>query len=335
MSSVIVPEGYKPRLSVQETEEAIIIIKRFFEDKLGKALNLKRVSAPLFVDPGTGLNDNLNGTERPVSFEVKETGEEAQIIHSLAKWKRLALHKYGFLPGNGLFTNMNAIRRDEELTNIHSIYVDQWDWELIITPEQRSENFLKETVTKIVNAICETNDHINKIFSGLSIHINKDVFFVTSQELYDMYPGLTPKEREDAVTKEKGTVFIMKIGGNLSNGERHDGRAPDYDDWQLNGDILFWNEVLGRAMELSSMGIRVNSTSLDSQLTAAGCDDRRELPFHKMVLDDALPLTMGGGVGQSRLCMLLLGNAHIGEVQVSLWDRKTLQTCESAGITLL
>ena len=335
MSKTHLPEGYKPKLSLYDTQTAIGLLKRFFEDSLSASLNLKRVSAPLFVEEGTGLNDNLNGVERPVSFDILETGTEAQVVHSLAKWKRMALHRYSFQPGEGLYTDMNAIRRDEEMDNIHSIYVDQWDWEKVITREDRCLEYLKETVRKIVGDICDTLEKIKQLYPQIDLTLQREVSFVTTQELEDLYPGKTPKEREDAYLKAHKTAFIMQIGDVLKSGERHDGRAPDYDDWQLNGDILFWNELLGRSFEISSMGIRVDERSMDEQLTKAGCDDRRELPFHKALLAGELPLTIGGGIGQSRLCMLLLEKAHIGEVQVSVWDQETRDICEKAGMKLL
>jgi aspartate--ammonia ligase len=299
------------------------------------ALNIRRVSAPLIVDPKTGLNDDLNGVERPVEFDIKETGTNAQIVHSLAKWKRMALHKYGFPVGEGLYTDMNAVRRDEEMDNLHSIYVDQWDWEKVIDNASRNEETLKKTVAAIVNAVCDTADKIKAQYPALSVNLSRDVQFITTQQLEDAYPQLPPKERENACLKEHKTVFIMQIGGALKSGIKHDGRAPDYDDWQLNGDIVFWNEVLGCAFEISSMGIRVDEQSLDMQLNKANCNHRRNLPFHKALLAGVLPLTMGGGIGQSRLCMLLLQKAHVGEVQVSVWDEKTLSGCKDAGIVLL
>lgn len=335
MSELIVPKGYAPVLSVYETQTAIGMIKRAFEDRLAAALNLKRVSAPLFVEPRTGLNDDLNGVERPVEFDVRETGEGVQIVQSLAKWKRMALHKYGFPVGEGLYTDMNAIRRDEDMDNLHSIYVDQWDWEKVIDRRERNLETLKETVRRIVGAICDTQELLAAQFPRLSARLTRDVHFVTTQELEDMYPALSPKEREKACLEEHRTAFILQIGGLLRSGIRHDGRAPDYDDWALNGDILFWNELLGCAFEVSSMGIRVDEKSLDEQLTIARCDHRRSLPFHSALLAGQLPLTMGGGIGQSRLCMLLLDKAHIGEVQVSVWDDETLGGCKAAGIALL
>ena len=335
MSKLTIPAGYRPPLSVYELQRAIEFIKSNFQVNLSNALNLRRVSAPLFVEESSGLNDNLNGYERPVSFDIPDVGTEAQVVHSLAKWKRLALKRYQFNPGKGLFTDMNAIRRDEETDNLHSVYVDQWDWEKVITREDRCESYLRRSVRNIVGAICETNDALGVAFPCLHTKLSRDVFFIITQELEDMYPDKTPKERENALLREHPTVFLMQIGGKLRSGKPHDGRAPDYDDWSLNGDILMWNSVLGCAFEVSSMGIRVDAASLDRQLTLAGCDDRRSLPFHKMLLNDELPLTMGGGIGQSRLCMLMIGTCHIGEVQSSLWDRETGEACRKAGILLL
>ena len=331
----ILPERYQPALGLYETQKAIGLIKNIFQVKLCAALHLKRVTAPLFVDPATGLNDDLNGVERPVGFDIPAVGIEGQVVHSLAKWKRLALHDYNFFVGNGLVADMNAIRRDEELDNLHSIYVDQWDWEKVIDESTRNEAYLKDTVRRIVSAICGTLDELKWQFSSLDTDLCRDVFFLTAQELEDMYPQLTPKEREGVITKKHRTVFIQQIGGKLRSGKPHDGRAPDYDDWSLNGDLLFWHEPLQCALEISSMGIRVDPESLDRQLAEAGCDNRRELPFHKMLLNGELPLTIGGGIGQSRLCMLLLGKAHIGEVQASLWDEDTKRLCKEAGIVLL
>ncbi len=335
MSKVYIPQDYHTPLSVYEMQRAIEFIKSNFQVNLSNALNLRRVSAPLFVDENSGLNDNLNGVERPVSFDIPDVGTNAQVVHSLAKWKRLALKRYDFKVGKGLFTDMNAIRRDEEVDNLHSIYVDQWDWEKVISAEDRNVAYLKRTVRDIVSAVSETSSALNVAFPSLHTKLPSEVFFITTQELEDLYPDLTPKQREDEICKKKGVVFLMQIGKILKSGIKHDGRAPDYDDWELNGDILYWNEVLGHAFEISSMGIRVDPKSLDSQLTIAGCDDRRTLPFHKMLLNGELPLTMGGGIGQSRLCMLLIGTAHIGEVQVSLWDEATRKTCEDAGVMLL
>ncbi|MCR5824965.1 MAG: aspartate--ammonia ligase [Oscillospiraceae bacterium] len=335
MSKVCIPEGYQPPLSVYEMQRAIEFIKSNFQTNLCNALNLRRVSAPLFVEALSGLNDDLNGVERPVSFDIPDVGVDAQVVHSLAKWKRLALKRYEFNVGKGLVTDMDAIRRDEELDNLHSVYVDQWDWEKVIEREDRCEAYLKRTVRDIVAAVTETADALNVAFPSLHNRLPRKVFFLTTQELEDRYPDLTPKEREDAVCREHGVVFLMQIGKTLRSGTKHDGRAPDYDDWELNGDILYWNDVLGRAFEISSMGIRVDEASLDRQLTLAGCDNRRDLPFHRMLLNGELPLTMGGGIGQSRLCMLLIGTAHIGEVQVSLWDEETRRVCEDKGILLL
>jgi len=335
MSKLDVPEGYRSVLSLYETQTAIGVIHRLFEDNLVHTLNLKRASAPLFVDPQTGLNDDLSGVERPAEFDAREIRKKLQIVQSLAKWKRMALHKYGFPSGEGLYTDMNAVRRDEEMDNIHSIYVDQWDWEKVIDKASRNGEFLRQTVIAIVNAICDTADKIREQFPALKLKLSRDVHFVTTQQLEDRYPGLSPKERENACLKENKTAFIMQIGDVLKSGAKHDGRAPDYDDWSLNGDILFWDDVLGRAVEISSMGIRVDETSLDRQLTKAGCDHRRKLPYHKMLLEGELPLTIGGGIGQSRLCMLMLQKAHIGEVQVSVWDEDTVSGCKAAGIELL
>ena len=336
MNKCYIPEGYRPPLDAYDTQRAISYIKNHFQTEFQNALNLKRVSAPLFVTDASGLNDNLNGYERPVSFDVPAIGEEAEVVHSLAKWKRLALKRYGFTVGHGLYTDMNAIRRDEELDNIHSIYVDQWDWEKIITPETRTIEYLQLIVRAIVRVICDTNDQLRVRFPQLTTTLDREVTFITSQELEDLYPDLkTGSEREKAFVKEHHTAFIMQIGGKLRSGNRHDGRAPDYDDWQLNGDLFFWDEVLGRALEISSMGIRVDAESLDRQLTIAGCDDRRSLPFHRMLLNNELPLTIGGGIGQSRLCMLMMGCCHIGEVQSSIWDANTVVACEAAGVPLL
>jgi len=336
MSKLITPKDYHSPLSLYETQTAIGTIKRHFEDHLSLALNLKRVSAPLFVDPKLGLNDDLNGIERPVEFDIKAAPHmNAQIVHSLAKWKRLALHRYGFPVGEGLYTDMNAVRRDDDMDNIHSIYVDQWDWEKVIDQASCNEDFLRQTVIAIVQAICDTAEKIQSQYPALSINLEREVRFITTQQLEDLYPTLSPKEREHTYLKEHKTVFIMQIGDVLKSGGKHDGRAPDYDDWTLNGDIMFWNDVLENAFEISSMGIRVDEKSLDSQLTKAKCDDRRTLPFHEMLLSGQLPLTMGGGIGQSRLCMLLLQKAHIGEVQVSIWDKETVTGCQAAGINLL
>ena len=335
MSKLTIPQGYTAPLPNYELQRAIAFIKSTFQTNLSNALNLRRVSAPLFVADNSGLNDNLNGVERPVSFDIPDVGLNAEVVHSLAKWKRLALKRYGFHPGKGLYTDMNAIRRDEELDNLHSVYVDQWDWEKIITREDRNVDYLKSSVRAIVGAVCETCEALDVAFPSLHGKLEREVCFLTTQELEDRWPEKTPKEREDAICREHHTVFLMQIGGKLRSGEKHDGRAPDYDDWALNGDILMWNPVLEKAFEISSMGIRVDEESLARQLKLAGCEERAELPFHKMLLNGELPLTMGGGIGQSRLCMLMIGTCHIGEVQASLWDEETLRGCEAAGITLL
>ena len=336
MSKTVVPQDYKSLLGLYDTQKAIGLIKTVFQEKLSLALHLNRVTAPLFVPQGSGLNDDLNGVERPVQFDVPCLDDHAEVVHSLAKWKRFALYKYGYRPGQGLVTDMNAIRRDEELDNLHSIYVDQWDWERVITKEDRTLEFLQETVRDIVDAVCATSDELRWKFPALKvIRLNRDVTFFTSQELEDLYPNKTPKERENIITRAHGTVCIMQIGGKLKSGEKHDGRAPDYDDWTLNCDILFWHKTLECALELSSMGIRVDADAMRRQLAEAGCPERAQLPFHKLLLDGTLPLTMGGGIGQSRLCMLLLGKAHIGEVQVSLWDDATTEICRKNQIELL
>ena len=335
MSKLFIPENYESKMDVYRTQKAISFIKQTFQARLAAGLNLKRVSAPLFVTEASGLNDNLNGTERPVSFDVPAIGESVQVVHSLAKWKRMALHEYHFYVGNGLYTDMNAIRRDEELDNIHSIYVDQWDWERVITEEDRTLDYLIKVAGDIVNVICDTNEALKENFPELSVSLNRNMYAITTSDLEDMYPALTPKEREKAITKEHGTVLLMQIGDKLKSGRPHDGRAPDYDDWSLNGDILFYDELLDCALEISSMGIRVDAAALDYQLRERGCDDRRELPFHKRLLAGELPLSIGGGIGQSRLCMLMMGRAHIGEVQSSVWDKETVDGCRNAGIILL
>ena len=335
MSKTMIPQNYTPALNLYDTQRAIGTVKRLFADTLCATLNLYRVSAPLFLEASTGLNDDLNGVERKVTFDIRDSGIEAQVVQSLAKWKRKALKDYGFRVGKGLFTDMNAIRRDEEVDNLHSVYVDQWDWEKVIAREDRNTDYLKRTVRDIVGAVCETNDALGVAFPSLHTKLDREVFFITTQELEDMYPDKTPKERENEILRQHHTVFLMQIGGKLKSGKPHDGRAPDYDDWDLNGDILMWNPVLQCAFEISSMGIRVDESSLDRQLTLAGCDDRRSLPFHKMLLNGELPLTMGGGIGQSRLCMLMIGACHIGEVQSSIWDRATTDACRDAGILLL
>ena len=335
MNQIYIPQGYRPHLDAYETQRAIAYIKQAFQEEFSNALNLKRVSAPLFVTDASGLNDNLNGYERPVRFDIPAVGMDADVVHSLAKWKRLALKRYGFGMGQGLYTDMNAIRRDEELDNIHSIYVDQWDWEKIITRENRNLDYLKLIVNAIVKAICDTNDRLHVRFPQIRTILDREVSFVTTQELEDLYPELDGNARETAYVREHHTACIMQIGGKLRSGKPHGGRAPDYDDWQLNCDIFFWDEPLQRALEISSMGIRVDPETMDKQLNLAGCNERRELPFHKMLLNGELPLTIGGGIGQSRLAMLMLGCAHIGEVQSSVWDEETVNACAQAGIPLL
>ncbi|WP_295579078.1 aspartate--ammonia ligase [uncultured Oscillibacter sp.] len=335
MSKLTIPAGYRMPLTNNELQRAIELIHADFQHNLTVRLNLHRVSAPLFVDGSTGLNDDLNGVERPVSFDIPDVGTSGQVVHSLAKWKRLALKRYEFKLGTGLYTDMNAIRRDEEVDNLHSIYVDQWDWEKHIDAQNRNVEYLKETVRDIVGCICDTSTALRNAFPALTFKPVRKVHFLTTQELEDRYPDLTPNQRETAVCREYQTVFLMQIGKTLRSGTKHDGRAPDYDDWELNGDILMWNPVLEDRFELSSMGIRVDASTLDRQLKLAGCEDRRRLPFHQMLLQGQLPQSIGGGIGQSRLCMLLLGPCHIGEVQASLWDQETLDTCEKAGITLL
>lgn len=330
-----IPKNYKSEETLIERAIQIKKIKDFFERALAENLNLTRVSAPLFVDAKTGLNDNLNGVERPVGFDVKATNSYVEIVHSLAKWKRMSLARYGFKVGEGLYTDMNAIRRDEDLDNLHSIYVDQWDWEKIISKEERNKETLKETVKKLFKVFKETEEFVVDQLKVGKKELPEEIFFITTQELEDRYPDYTPKEREDAICKEHGAVFIMEIGDLLKSGEKHDGRAPDYDDWKLNGDILFWNNVLDKAIELSSMGIRVDEEALDRQLTLANCDDRRNLDFHKKLLEGKLPYTIGGGIGQSRICMYFLRKAHIGEVQASIWDEKNIKMCEENGIVLL
>lgn len=335
IESCYFPEAYTDKLSILDTEIAIKLVKDTFEKKLAENLTLTRVSAPLFVRPESGLNDDLNGVERPVGFDVPDAGCKVEIVHSLAKWKRQALKRYHFAPNTGLYTDMNAIRRDEELDNLHSVYVDQWDWEKIITPETRTVETLKQTVRQIVKAVKGTQNRLAETFPQIKSFLSTDITFLTTQELEDLYPDLTPREREDAVCKEYKTVFLMQIGGLLKSGQKHDGRAPDYDDWALNGDLLIWYPLLDRAVELSSMGIRVDSAALQRQLAQAGCEQRKALPFHQQLLSGELPLTMGGGIGQSRLCMVLLQKAHIGEVQASIWQDDMIKACEKKGITLL
>lgn len=334
--STIIPKDYKPMLNLIETEVAIKKIKDFFESNLAESLNLTRVSAPIFVKGAQGINDNLNGVERIVTFDALEIKDvEMEIVQSLAKWKRLALKRYEFEIGQGLYTDMNAIRRDEELDNLHSLYVDQWDWEKIIRKEERTESTLKEVVKKIYEVFKVTESYMHLTYNQLTPVLPNEIKFITTQELEDMYPSLTPKEREDVITKNYGAVCIMKIGGKLKSGEKHDGRSPDYDDWQLNGDIVFWSPVLERAFEVSSMGIRVDEEALLRQLDIEGCNDRKELAFHKSLLNGELPYTIGGGIGQSRICMFFLKKAHVGEVQSAVWTDDIVKECEDGGIVLL
>jgi len=335
MNQLIIPTEYKAKLSSYDLQRAIDFIKDKFRKQLEKKLTLKRVSAPLFVDSSSGLNDNLSGKERPVNFDIPALNCEAQVVHSLAKWKRLALKKYQFTMHEGLYTDMNAIRRDEELDNLHSLYVDQWDWEKIIEDGDRNLEYLKDTVKLIVECISFVSEEIKNEYPAIDIYLNKEVKFITSQELENLYPNLTPEKREHEYTKLYKTVFVMQIGDNLKSGKPHGNRAPDYDDWALNGDLLYWSDVLNCVVEISSMGIRVSPESLEKQLEKANCQDRKSMPFHSMLLNGELPLTIGGGIGQSRLCLLLLGCAHVGEVQVGLWDEKTINDCTKNGIPLL
>jgi len=336
MNNLYIPKDYASKIDLMESQRAIKKIKDYFQQELAYGLNLRRVSAPIFVDPKTGLNDNLNGVERRVTFTLKGIDElEVEVVQSLAKWKRMALGKYGIEPGHGIYTDMNALRRDEDLDNIHSVYVDQWDWEKVITKEQRTTEYLHETVTTIYNAVKNLGDYVNRLYRGIQTELPNEIFFITTQELEDMYPDLDSKEREHAITREHGAVFIEKIGGALLSGEKHDGRSPDYDDWELNGDIILWNEVLDRSFEISSMGIRVDAEAMDRQLKLAGCPERAELSYQKAVLNDELPYTIGGGIGQSRLCMFFLRKAHIGEVQVSVWPQDMIDECEKNNIHLL
>lgn len=336
MSKTIIPEGYTPVISPMETQRAIKKIKDFFQQELAYGLNLRRVSAPLFVTPESGLNDNLNGVERTVKFTLKDMDEaQVEVVQSLAKWKRMALGKYGIEPGHGIYTDMNAIRRDEELDNLHSAYVDQWDWERVMLKEQRTDEFLEEIVVIIYNAIKNLGDYVNRLYRDIQTELPNEIFFITTQELEDMYPDKTPKERENAIAEEKRAVFIKRIGGDLKSGQKHDGRAPDYDDWELNGDIILWNEILGIAFEISSMGIRVDEDAMERQLKLAGAENRKELDFHKAILNRQLPYSIGGGIGQSRLCMYFLRKAHIGEVQVSVWPDSMIEECRENNIFLL
>ena len=336
MSKVIIPEGYQSALDERETQRAIKKVKDYFQQELAYGLQLRRVTAPLFVIPETGLNDTLNGYERRVEFTIKDMDEtRVEVVQSLAKWKRMALGKYGVEPGRGLYTDMNAIRRDEELDTLHSIYVDQWDWEKVITKEQRTEEYLEETVNTIYHAMKNLGDYVNRLYRDIQVEIPNEITFITTQELEDAYPDKTPKERENIVAEKYGAVFIKKIGGVLASGEKHDGRAPDYDDWELNGDIILWNDVLKQAFEISSMGIRVDAESMRRQLEIDGKTDRLEMPFHKGVIDGTIPLSIGGGIGQSRLCMFFLKKAHIGEVQVSVWPDDMIEECAENDIFLL
>ena len=332
---LVIPQKYETSLGIIETQQAIKDLKDFFENRLGERLKLTRVSSPLFVLPETGTNDNLNGVEKPVSFQVPYLNKDAEIVHSLAKWKRMALKKYGFSVGRGIYTDMNAIRKDEELDNLHSLYVDQWDWELVINKEDRTKETLQKVVKTLYKVFKETEEHVHNIYPEVGCELPEEITFITSQELLDMYPDLTPKEREDAIVREKKAVFLMQIGKTLSNGQKHDGRSPDYDDWDLNGDILFYNPVLDNAIELSSMGIRVDEEALERQLKIAKCEDRKKLDYHKALLEGKLPYTIGGGIGQSRICMFFLNKAHIGEVQVGIWPEEMVKECRSAGIELL
>ena len=335
MFSVTIPPDYQPTRSLRETQRAIKLTKDLFERNLAAALNLERVTAPLIVTKQSGINDDLNGIERKVHFTTKEFSCEAEVVQSLAKWKRLALYRYGFAQGEGLYTDMSAIRRDDNVDNLHSIYVDQWDWEAVICREQRTLDFLKETVQKIVAAFLKTHQAVVSQYPNLRQRFSPEVFFITSQELADRYPELSPKEREQRITREKGTVFIMQIGGKLKDGQRHDGRAPDYDDWDLNGDLLMWSDPLARSVELSSMGILVDSESLRAQLQKAGCPERAAFDYHQKILNDTLPLTIGGGIGQSRICLIMLDKAHIGEVQSSIWPEEMIERCAQNNIELL
>jgi aspartate--ammonia ligase len=345
MSYLIIPEKYKPLMSMQQTEQGIKLIKEFFQQNLSTGLQLRRVTAPLFVLKGMGINDDLNGVERAVTFPIKDLADaKAEVVHSLAKWKRLTLAEYEVKPGYGIYTDMNAIRADESLGNLHSLYVDQWDWERVITADDRNIDFLKRIVRKIYSAMLRTEYLINETYPQLEPFLAREVFFIHSEELRRLYPDKTPKEREDAICREHGAVFIMGIGGKLSDGKKHDGRAPDYDDWTtpnsdgflgLNGDILIWYPILGRSVELSSMGIRVDKEALLRQLALEGKEDRKELYFHKRLLDGTLPQSIGGGIGQSRLCMVMLHKAHVGEIQASIWPEEQRKECKEAGMNLI
>ena len=335
-STVFIPKNYTSKLSLKETEIAIKKVKDFFEENLSKTLNLTRVSAPLFLDATSGVNDNLNGIERPVSFDMTAIdGSNLEIVQSLAKWKRLALHRYRFNIGEGIYTDMNAIRRDEKLDNLHSIYVDQWDWEKVISKDARNIATLKDTVKKIYSIFKATENYTNSLYPYLKKSLPDEISFITTQELEDMYPNLSEKEREDAICRQRKAVFLMSIGDTLKSGKKHDDRSPDYDDWSLNGDILFYYPLLDNAFELSSMGIRVDKKTLESQLIKAHCEERKTLPFHQLLLNEKLPQTIGGGIGQSRICMFFLQKAHIGEVQTSVWDENTIKTCKENNIEIL
>lgn len=330
-----IPKSYRARVAPETMEQAILMLKQGFQGRLANKLHLRRVTAPLFVLSGTGINDDLNGTERAVSFKIADMGDaKAEVVHSLAKWKRMKLGSFGIAPGYGLYTDMNAIRADEELSNIHSLYVDQWDWEQTITAENRTLDYLKDTVSKIYDALLETEQSIYEIYTHITPVLPKELTFITSDELLDMYPTLTPRERECEAAKRYGAIFVMGIGSKLSNGEKHDGRAPDYDDWSLNGDLIVWNEVLQNSLELSSMGIRVDKVAMLRQLESEGFMDRLQLEYHKSLMEDRIPLSIGGGIGQSRLCMFFLRCAHIGEVQSSLWPEEMVQTCKDNNIFL-
>lgn len=335
MKSLIIPENYASVLDLRETERAIKAVKDGFERSLAERLNLERITAPLFLEKDSGLNDDLNGIERKVEFELKETKTSCEVVQSLAKWKRMALYRYGFKADEGLYTDMNAIRRDDDMDNIHSVFVDQWDWERVITKEERNLGFLKMIVQRIVDAVIDTHNQIKRAFPALTRTLDREIFYITAQELEDKYPRLSPKEREYAVSREHHTVFLMQIGGALKSGIRHDGRAPDYDDWTLNGDLLFWNDLLNAPLELSSMGIRVDAESLKSQLELSSAQERMKYEYHRLVSEGVLPLTIGGGIGQSRICMLLLEKLHIGEVQASYWGKDVLAACKAGGVDIL
>ncbi len=336
MYALIIPDNYNPRLSVRETEKAIKFVKDAFQRNFVRTFGFERVSAPLFVKSGIGLNDDLNGVEKAVTFDiVEQDGAHAEIVHSLAKWKRMALHHYGYRQGEGIYTDMNAIRREDKCDNLHSIYVDQWDWEMVISPVQRTREFLKMIVTRIVGAICDTLEETKKAFPQIDLKLKREVTFITTEDALQKYPNLTGHERERALAKEYGTVFLMNIGGKLSNGQKHDGRSADYDDWNLNGDIIFYDEVLDESIEISSMGIRVDKDALLRQLEESGHLERLKNDYHKMIVEGTLPLTIGGGIGQSRLCMLLLEKAHVGEVHASIWPDEMHTKCEKANIHLL